>query len=722
MPKSSRVFRVGTRGSKLALTQTRFVLDRLATLLKCGFEEVPCSSPGDRDRETDLAESPDDFFCRDLDDAVLEGGIDLAVHSAKDLPEDPARGLDFVWLPWREDRRDVLVCRPGGTPDALPPGARIGVSSPRRIEFCRRFFPRCVFVSIRGNVEERIALLDAGDYDMIILAAAGLARLGLEGRISRYIPPADLETPEAQGVLAMTFRKNHPELSRIRKLFVKPLVFAGAGIGPGNITLEARNALETCDICLYDALLDPAVLKYLSPAAKAVPVGKRSGNHSVPQADINIMLSRYVRQGGRVVRLKGGDPGIFGRLAEEAEAMDDLDLPYRVLPGLSSFQTAAAEFGTLLTKRGVSRGFTVITPRREGGGRAEIGRDDREVLPLVIYMGTEKAMEICRTLMDEGRPGDAPAAALFGIGSPDGFIVRSTLAGLPAGILAARKSGSGGSAAALPGLIVVGAPAALAWKERGLLGGKRILVTAGDTLQDKAVRAVRDYGGTPVPLPLIELVREKEAAWAEELDLYDWVVLTSPSSVRFFLEVLRERRLDLRRIPRLIVPGRETERELERAGILADIVPDGDFSAASMLKAAFETAGVRGANSFAGARILRLRSDRASDLVAESLRSAGALVDDFVLYRNVPRKKEALPSFDAAFFASASAAEAFIGAWGVSALEGREVLAIGRPTESALRRLGVDRILVGPEATLDGAMAFLAAETLRRGFGLGKTD
>ncbi|NJL29051.1 MAG: AAA family ATPase, partial [Thermoanaerobaculia bacterium] len=107
----------------------------------------------------------------DLDEALLSGAIDLAVHSAKDLPETPRAGLDWSWLPWKEDRRDVLVCRRGESPESLKPGARVGVSSERRIEYCRRFFPSCEPAHIRGNVDERVRLLDKGLYDMIILAA-----------------------------------------------------------------------------------------------------------------------------------------------------------------------------------------------------------------------------------------------------------------------------------------------------------------------------------------------------------------------------------------------------------------------------------------------------------------------------------------------------------------------------------------------------------------------
>ena len=773
MSESSRVFRAGTRGSRLALIQTREALDRIAALVNSAapgslaFRLEVFSSPGDRDRDRDLASSPEDFFSRDLDEAVREGRIDLAVHSAKDIPEEPGEGLDFVWLPWREDRRDVLICRRGEGPEKLPPGARVGVSSPRRIEYCRRFFPASVPLSIRGNVEERVGQLDRGDYDMIILAAAGLNRLGLGDRITRLIPESELRPPEAQGALALTFRLGDPALRELRKLFVTPVVFAGAGISRGDLTEDVRDALSRCEVCLHDALLDPGALRFLPPGAEVLPVGKRSGSHSLQQEEISALIRRHARRGKRVLRLKGGDPGIFGRLAEEVRAVEDLALPYRVLPGLSSFQAAAARWGILPTSRGLSRGFTVITPRGDGGEEAPIGRDARAEAPVFIYMGTERAEEIRRTLAAEGRPPEEPAAVLFGIGSPGAAPIRTSLAGIPEAVRSAREAA--GDGAVPPGLIVVGAAAAGSWTNHGLLAGKRVLLTAGGAVRDKAEEAVRDAGGTPVPLPLIDLVREEDLSWARDLRSRDWIVLTSPAAAGFFLETLRELRVDLRGLPRIMTPGRETARALEDAGIYADLLPEKDFGADGMLKAAGERddpgkdetrdgGAARGAGglpekgvlpeatgapgsapedsgatpghghgdgdadrrlsrAFAGKRVLRLRSDRASLRVTLALRAAGAEVEDRVLYRNVALRPEKLPDFDAAFFASASAVQAFASVWGISALAGREILAIGKPTEAALLALGAPGVLVSPEAAARGAVAFLAARELGRRLG-----
>ena len=188
MTTLSRAFKAGTRPSQLALTQTRSTLDRLKnTLHGCSFEMVPITSVGDRDRSTDLRESPVDFFTRELDQSVLEGDVDCAVHSAKDLPYPMSLGIDWFWLPWCEDPKDVLIVAEGCTLEELPKYPVIGVSSDRRADYAAEKFPDGIQKPIRGNIEERIAQLDDGKFDLIIMAAAALVRLNLESRISEWI-------------------------------------------------------------------------------------------------------------------------------------------------------------------------------------------------------------------------------------------------------------------------------------------------------------------------------------------------------------------------------------------------------------------------------------------------------------------------------------------------------------------------------------------------------
>ena len=429
MTNLSPVFKVGTRKSKLALTQTEEALRLIGAYFPdFRFETVPFSSPGDRDKQTDLRESPADFFTRDLDEALICGTIDFAVHSAKDLPDPIHAGIDWCWLPCREDPRDVLVLPVGKTVASLPPQPRIGISSIRREAWCIKRFPSARLLSIRGNIEDRLAQLDNGIYDALIMASAALIRLGLQERISEWIPQDELNVPDGQGVLAMTFRSNDLRMLRLRSFFVKTAVFAGAGSGrAGTCTIEVIDTLKAAEVCLYDSLVDKSILNYVNKHAIIINVGKRCGSNGKGQENINELIALYVRRGARVVRLKGGDPGIFGRLAEEIEHLESLHLPYRVLPGVSSLNTATTGTGMLLTRRGESRGFIVATPRAEGGDIAPIGISAQLNFPKVFFMATKCITEITAELQHDGMSPETPAAIVFDAGSPAEIVIKGTV-------------------------------------------------------------------------------------------------------------------------------------------------------------------------------------------------------------------------------------------------------------------------------------------------------
>ncbi|MDD4018563.1 MAG: hydroxymethylbilane synthase, partial [Kiritimatiellae bacterium] len=416
-----QIFKAGTRGSRLALVQSQGVLDKLSALFPdIGFERVSVTTPGDRDLTTDLRVSPTDFFTRDLDDALRGGRIDIAVHSAKDLPDPIPADLDWFWLPWREDPRDAWILPTGKTLEGLPVAPVIGVSSERREAYARARFPQAVLKPIRGSIPSRLGQLDAGGYDAILMAGAALNRLGMGERISEWVPLSELAVPAGQGCLAVTFRLGDPVWTRLRSCFVKAVRFVGAGVGSADYcTWGGIRDLRQADVCLYDVLMDDTLLSFLPPHAGRVFVGKRCGDHAVTQPGITSLIARYARQGKRVVRLKGGDPGLFGRLAEETDELDRLALPYRVRAGVSALTVATTGTGMLLTRRGVSRGFTALTPRAEGGAVAGVSFDVRKRLPLVLFMSVKVADETARQLLDEGWETSTPAAVVFNAGSDD---------------------------------------------------------------------------------------------------------------------------------------------------------------------------------------------------------------------------------------------------------------------------------------------------------------
>ena len=254
----------------------------------------------------------------------------------------------------------------------------------------------------------------------------------------------------------------------------------------------------------------------------------------------------------------------------------------------------------------------------------------------------------------------------------------------------------------MPGLLIVGDAARYLYPRWGALAGRRVLLTASQALQDKVADLVTDFGGIPVCRPLIQLKTTTEAMeHIRRISSYDWVVLTSPSAVRCFGELLHSARVDLRSVPKLVTCGGGTSKELWTLGFSADIEPAAAFSAEGLLQAAAPLVKP-------GLRILRLRSDKAGPELAQALRAMGAVVDDCLLYHNLPITHAEKPDFDTVYFASASAVEEFARQWGAAALQGKFVVAIGKPTLAALQPCGVTANLVPPEATVESSIEALA--------------
>lgn len=660
-----------------------------------------CSTPGDRDKATDLRLSDPDFFTRDLHQAVLRGDIDCAVHSAKDLEEPVCEGIDWVWLPAPADSRDVLVFRCGETVERPGAGKVAGVSSLRREDYCRRVYPGLQLRSVRGTIEERLHKLDAGEYDLLILAAAGLLRLGLESRISKWISPEELPPPDGQGSLALTFRAGDERFQRLRSLFVKPVVFVGAGpAGRDLCTGAGAAALAGCEVCLHDALVDPSLLDRLPAGALRVPVGKRCGRHTVEQDEICRLLTQYARRGCKVVRLKGGDPGLFGRLAEETESLESLGLPFRVIPGVSSLAAATTGTGLLLTRRGLSRAFTVLTPRGAEGRYVSMTADEIRAAPRIYFMAGSVLREVAGDLSGQGVAPDLPAAVVRNAGLESQRVWTGTLASLGQAADAAEATD--------PVLLVIGdiAAAKFLYHPAGALKGMRVALTCSAALQDRAAAAVEAYGGKAVRRPLIRLEPEPAARVAlAGLHAFDWLILTSPSAVECLVRLLEELGTDWRKLPNLMVSGPGTAAELRKFHLRADAEAGAAYGAQGLLDMAQ-------ARLTKGASILRCRSDRSEDRISKELAGRGLRVTDCVLYRNVPVHYDRQPECDAVIFASGSAVRAWIANWGIASLAGKIRLAIGPVTAAALEECGIKASIVAPEATVESAAEALAAHTV----------
>ncbi len=700
MKKLLITFKVGTRSSALAIKQSRFVLSKIEKMISgVRFKLVEYQTSGDNEKNLDLRETPDDFFVREINQAIIEKEIDFGIHSAKDIPEIMSEEIDWFWLPWKEQPNDVIVIRKNTKLSDLPKNMKIGISSERRAKYCKKKFPNALQKTIRGNIENRISQLDNGDFDLIILAEAGLNRLGLQERIHCIIPMNELKPPDGQGYLAITFRSDNHQLKKIRSLFTSSVIFAGAGVGSKELcTSAAIKALNGCDICLYDSLMDHKLLRELSPDAEAIDVGKRCGAHSKQQHITTNLLCERVRRGKNVVRLKGGDPGIFGRLSEETEAIENLNISYRVIPGISALQAATTGSGMLLTRRDVSRGFVALTPRAAAGKLAPCNEKEKGKLPIIYFMSLRAMEHITEELLRDDYNDNTPCAVIYNAGGSDEEIIRVSLRNL-------SQLGKN-HCTTKPGLIIVGNVVTFSYNTtNGALEGKKVLLTCSETLQNKAQNLVYQYGGKPISYPLIDLKYRSDFEY--DITDYNWIAVSSPSSAKALMDYVKNKKIDYRKIPSIMTCGKETSKEFLKFGIKVDLQPESDFSARSLEKVASVVLKPED-------KVLRIRSDKAGKMLANKLSKTKAKITDAIIYENHSVNHDELPEYDIVFFSSSSAVTNYIEKWKKDSLKDKIILVIGKPTAKALTDFGIKPDIIANEATVQGAIDSLACNLVSK--------
>ncbi|MGH0035211.1 MAG: uroporphyrinogen-III C-methyltransferase [Myxococcota bacterium] len=417
------------------------------------------------------------------------------------------------------------------------------------------------------------------------------------------------------------------------------VVLVGAGPGhPGLLTLRGAEVLGQADVVLYDELASPELLALAAPGAECVNVGKRG--HDAPtrqQPDINALLVERARAGLQVVRLKGGDPFVFGRGGEEASACVEAGIPFEVVPGVSSALAAPAFAGIPLTDRRHAASFAVVTGHKDPSKAAEATRWaelGRAVDTLVILMGMRNLPDLVARMLEGGKDPGCPAAAVMHGTLPRQRVVEASLAELPAAVEAA---GLAAPAAVVIG-DVVGLRGTLAWWERMPLFGRSVLVPRAPEQSSDMVGAVRAAGAQPVAIPLIAFgPPEEEDARAlaralRDLGRYDAVVFASSNAVRFTVEAARAAGVDLAAPgPRYACVGRRTADALLDCGLPVHSVAGGGRGggAEALLEVLARAVDPR------GRRFLLPRSQLGRDTLATGLREAGAEVDAITAYRTL---------------------------------------------------------------------------------------
>ena len=485
------------------------------------------------------------------------------------------------------------------------------------------------------------------------------------------------------------------------------VVLVGAGPGdPDLLTVRAIREIRHADVLLYDALIPGAIVDLAAPDCERIDVGKRGdGSRGVAQSDIAALLIEKARAGHYVIRLKGGDPFVFGRGGEEASALAEAGIPFEVVPGVSAPIAVPAYAGIPVTDRRLSSSVAIVTGHR---GKEPVDRRidweglARSAETLVILMGTRWLDDIVRRVIEGGRDPDTPAAVIANGTTPRQRVVRAPLRELPARV---REAGLGP-----PTTVVIGEVArfreTLAWYERRPLFGRRILVTRAAAQGPDWAEAVLRRGAEPVLVPLLAFEPPADPAPLEralaDLERFDWLVFTSSNAVRFVADRLGAGR----RLPRVACVGPATAAAARAVGLAPELEPPGRSLPEVLVERMAESA------DLAGARVLFPRAAGARDALVVALENRGAQVASVEAYRTgVPAEareqlaRAAEAGLDAVLLASPSAVEALfelLGEKEAAALARRAAFAcIGPTTAEALRARSVEPQVVSERQSGD---------------------
>ena len=492
----------------------------------------------------------------------------------------------------------------------------------------------------------------------------------------------------------------------------------GAGPGdPGLLTRKGCDLLSRADVVVYDALAGEGIMQLIPEKTRRINVGKRSGHHLTPQEEINEILLREALAGNTVVRLKGGDPFLFGRGGEELEGLIDNGIPFEIVPGITSAFSVPAYQGIPVTHRDVSASVHVITGHRKADAPLDIDFDAlvRTKGTLVFLMGVQALPLICTGLMAAGMDRDMPAAVLEnGTGASQRRVIAT---------VSTLSEKAEEAAVKAPAVIVVGAVCSLserfAWFEKRPLGAKRILVTRPKDNRSRLVSLLERLGAEVVEMPVISIRPMTDSAdcdaavkQLQQGNAFDWLVFTSPAGADLFLRKLTDQ-TDLRVLAgvRIAAIGPTTTETIRAAGLRAELVPE-DHDGEGLGKAL-------ASRCTGGERILIPRSAIGNRALTDALRAVPEVrITDLPVYDTVPvrdadaygRQLVTEGAIDYAVFTSASAVRAFAEAMEGSGadLSSLEAVCIGRKTEAEAKKHGMKTHVSG-ETTMQSIVEKLDA-------------
>ncbi len=492
----------------------------------------------------------------------------------------------------------------------------------------------------------------------------------------------------------------------------------GAGPGdPGLITVKGLRKVQSADVLVYDYLAAGEIVGQASNHAELIYVGKKGARHTLEQAQINTLLIQKAREGKTIVRLKGGDPYVFGRGGEEAQDLRAAGVPFEIVPGVTSAVAAPAYAGIPVTHRDHASMVTFVTGHEDPTkATSSVDWSYLAACPgtLVFLMGVKNLPTISNSLIQHGKAPDLPAALVRWGTTPRQVSLFSTLGDIP---MDAVKKGI-----KAPAVLVVGSVAALhtelGWFEQKPLFGKRILVTRGREQSRKMAEFITEQGGDPILFPTIEIVAPNDFGPVDEAikhaSTYDWIIFTSVNGVERFFARLFELNADIRSLwgPKIGAIGPITAQTLTKLGLKVDLLAK-QFIAEGVLDALSDDA-------IRGKRFLIPRAETAREALPEGLKARGGEAHVVSVYRTVAPERTNVAhivdllthkAVDAITFTSSSTVTHFkdmlkgenLG----KLLDGVRLASIGPITSETLRKQGLPVDIEAEEYTVPGLLAAL---------------
>ena len=488
----------------------------------------------------------------------------------------------------------------------------------------------------------------------------------------------------------------------------------GAGPGdPGLITVKGLECIKKADVLVYDRLVNPSLLEYASKDAELIYVGKSPERHTLVQEEINSLLVVKALENKVVTRLKGGDSFVFGRGGEEALELVKNNIPFEVVPGITSAIAVPAYAGIPVTHRGLTSNVAFIT------GNEDPTKEDTDIDwakistgigTLVFLMGMANLPKIVEKLIENGRSPDTPVALIRWGTLPEQTTLTATLKEI---VQKAQEQEFKN-----PTIIIVGEVVSLReelkWVEKRPLWGQRVLVTRSRGQASIFSKMIQDLGGVPIEFPTIDIIPADDYAPLDKaitaVSDFDWIIFTSVNGVQAFYERLSINKMDFRELKgiRIGAVGPKTKEELEKYGLNVDYIP-GEYRAEAIIE---EMQG----EDLKGKKILLPRPDIARKILPEALKSMGADVQEVIAYKTVIGNGQANnikdllenKKINIITFTSSSTVKNFVSMFNKSELpqllQGVKLASIGPITTNTAVELGLNIDVEASEYTLDGLL------------------